>query len=221
VRATTLWLFAFGVLITAAALSYPGGTWESRASPGYSFWHNFWCDLLPTVAINRQDNLRASVLSRLAFGCFAVALYRFWPHAAALARVRPGRSAERLGQTGGLGLLTVALVPSSTSELVHAIAVLASAGCAVVAAAILLPALARAGERLGVALGIAVLAAAVICLGQYVYGGLVTGRPATWLAGGQKITTALLLAFMLRLLFRPRPHALPERVPAHAEPSLH
>ena len=213
-RATAFALFAFGVLISAAALSYPGGTWESRHTVGYSFWNNFWCDLLGTVALNGQDNVRGSLLSRLAFGCFALALYRFWPHAAELAGGLPSaRRAARLGQVGGIGLLTVALVPSTTSQLVHGIAVVASAGCSVVAASMLLRGLARAGERVGAALGLLVTASAVLCLAQYVYQGLFAHEAATWLAGMQKVTTVFLLAFMVRLMFRPARVPAPVHVP--------
>jgi hypothetical protein len=100
-------------------------------------------------------------------------------------------------------LLAVAWVPAATSEVVHGVAVVASAGSSVVAVGLLLPGLVRRGERGAACLGLATLFAAVLCLGQYVYQGC-GGGDATWLAGMQKVTTACLLAFMVQLLVRPR-----------------
>jgi len=218
VRVVTRALFAFGVLITSSALAYPGGTWTHRSSPGFSFWHNFWCDLLSTRALDGRPNLLGSLLARAAFAAFALALVRFWPLAIALSGGaaqrdnpnaatdeprEPGRAARLTGQSGAICLLVVALVPAATSQTLHGVAVLVSAGASVAAAAMLLPGLWRNGERTAVALGTLTLMLAVVCLVQYVYQG-VGGHVAHWLAGMQKITTAGLLAFMVHLLQRAR-----------------
>lgn len=203
-RAHLLPLLAFGGLITSAAVVYPGGNFQDRRDLGFSFWRNFWCDLLGAVAINGEPNLRASLLARLAFACFALALYRFWPGAALRAGGGPAaESGVRIGRIGAVALLAVALVPSSTSELFHGIAVLASAGASAIATVRMVGGLARKGELWGAILGAAVAATALVCLGQYVYQGLISHEPATWLAGMQKITTVFLLAFMLRLVAKP------------------
>lgn len=201
-------LFAFGVLISSAAWAYPGGTWRSRASPGFSFWQNFWCDLLSTQALNGQPSWLAAALARAAFACFAFSLYRFWPLAverAALANPDPAaRSAppaQKAGQLGAASLLAVALVPAATSQLLHAIAVLLSTGSSLLGVSLLLRGLWRQGERLAALLGLGTLAVSGLCLALYVLQGL-SHTDVAALAGLQKIATALLLAFMVQLLLR-------------------
>ena len=40
-------------------LHYVGG---AKASPGFSFWGNFWCDLLHAPALNGAPNERGALL---------------------------------------------------------------------------------------------------------------------------------------------------------------
>ncbi|MET0342315.1 MAG: hypothetical protein ABW252_15030 [Polyangiales bacterium] len=206
-RPVVLPLSLFGVAITASALSYPGGSYRARGSAGYSFWHNFWCDLLSTRALNGDDNLLGSVLSRLAFVAFALALAHFWPRAAALSGPSgASKLAHRLGLFGAAALLVVAVVPAATSQLVHGLAVVVSAGCSIAGVMLLIRSLVRRGEAGAAALGGAVALTTLVCLAQYVYQGF-TNDEATWLAGMQKITTAFLLAFMVQLTARHRTRA--------------
>lgn len=203
--ATLRALLAFGVLITSSALAYPGGTWRERSRPGFSFWHNFWCDLLSTRALDGQPNLLGAGLSRAAFVCFALALFQFWPLVAARAEpARPSPSARLIGRFGAASLLAVALVPAATSQLLHGIAVVTSAGASLVAVSVLLPGLLRRRERAAALLAVATLAVSLLCLGQYVYQGCLGGGGGAWLAGMQKIATALLLAFMVQVSMRAR-----------------
>ena len=201
VVAITRALLAFAALISAAALAYPGGTWTEPGRPGFSFWDNFWCDLLSTTAIDGTANVAGAVLARLAFVCFAFALYRFWPVAAAHAQ-QHGALARRAGRSGALALLAVAIVPSSTSELLHGIAVVSSAGAQLFAVALLIVPLLARGERASALLALCTLSLALLCLAQYVRQGCFDTGAATWLAGMQKVTTLCLLAFMLRVLLR-------------------
>ena len=194
----------FGALITAAAAAYPGGTWDQPDSRGFSFWNNFWCDLLANVALDGRPNRLGAVLARLAFACFALALLRFWPLAAATAGRGPDSVPERLGRFGALSLIAVALVPAASSQALHGIAVVLSAGCAVAAVVPLIPELWRRDARRAALLGTVAVASAVACLVQYVYQGCFADDATTWLAGVQKITTALLLSFMLQLLAQVR-----------------
>ena len=195
-------LLAFGVLITASALSYPGGTWRSRASPGFSFWQNFWCDLLSTEALNGQPSWLAAGLSRAAFACFALALYRFWPLAAERASpALPSPVAQRAGKLGAACLLAVALVPAASSQLLHALAVLLSTGGSLFGVSLLLRGLLRQRERMAALLGLATLLISGLCLALYVFQG-VAGTDVRSLAGLQKIATAALLAFMAQLSLR-------------------
>jgi hypothetical protein len=196
-------LLAFGTLLSGAALAYPGGSYDERGEDGFSFWRNFWCDLLSTQAINGAPNLLGSVLARIAFACFAFALYHFWSRAAEVAGMeRAARVARSLGRVGAVALLAVAAVPSTTSELLHGIAVLVCAGAQVLAVSVLLWPLWRRGEQLGALLASATLAVSLLCLAQYVRQGCFDSTAAGWLAGMQKIATLCLLAFMLRLSLR-------------------
>lgn len=203
--AITRALLAFATLISAAALAYPGGTWTEPTRAGFSFWHNFWCDLLSTTAIDGNSNVVGAVLARLSFVCFAFALYRFWPLATAHAQLR-APLARRAGRFGALALLAVALVPSSSSELLHGIAVVSSAGAQVFAVALLIAPLLARGERASALLALCTLSVALLCLAQYVRQGCFDTGAATWLAGMQKVTTLILLAFMLRVLLRASAH---------------
>lgn len=203
VRITWLCLLAFGIFITAAAISYPGGTWEDPASIGFSFWHNFWCDLLGTVALNGRPNLRGALLARSAFVCFAVALFRFWPLVVRFAGRSPASVSERLGTFGASALMAAALVPAALSQILHGLAVVLSAACSVAAVVPIIPAVWRRGAASAALLGSAAVALAAVCVLQYVYQGF-SGDAAGWLAGMQKITTAFLLAFILQVLTQTR-----------------
>jgi len=44
-------------LYVKAASLYPGGSVRYPESKGFDWVHNFWCDLLPTMAINGEINL--------------------------------------------------------------------------------------------------------------------------------------------------------------------
>ena len=46
----------FFSLYTIAALSYPGGSYRDPNAPGFSFFYNYWCDLLHTIAKNGAPN---------------------------------------------------------------------------------------------------------------------------------------------------------------------
>lgn len=199
-RFTLLSLAAFGACIAASALAYPGGTWENRHSQGFSFWHNFWCDLLAQRSLSGADNGSAKMLARLAFGCFAVALWSFWP--ALVQRLGPahGTTVKRAGRLGTYALALVALVPAADSQLLHGVAVLAAAGASSCALGAVLPALAQRGRKLALTLALLALATAGVCLAQYVYQGVWSHQAASWLAGMQKVATALFLAFMVSML---------------------
>jgi len=192
---------AFGVLLTSAAVAYPGGTWHEPGRVGFSFWNNFWCDLLSSRALNGEANALGAALARAAFALFAYALHRFWPLAVARAHASGAAlHATPIGRFGAGCLLAVALVPAASSQVVHGVAVVVSAGTSLVAIGLLLRGLQRSGQVGALQLGSATILVALLCLGQYVHQGCCGGRDASWLAGMQKITTIFLLAFMVRLL---------------------
>lgn len=199
IQRVLLALLSFGLLLVASASRYPGGNYVERRAVGFSFWDNFWCDLLATRAIDGSANTAGSLLARAAFACFAYALHRFWPVAFAL--VGGASRGVRIGQLGAAALLAVALVPSSSSELVHGIAVVGCAGASTWAVVLLIAPLLRTGERTAAWLAIATVSLTLLCLAQYVRQGL--GGPwASWLAAAQKLTTIMLLALMVHVSMR-------------------
>lgn len=65
----------FVLLYIIAAIQYPGGSWNYMDHEGFSFWHNYLCDLLDVYAINGDLN-HARFYARAALGaiCFSVIL---------------------------------------------------------------------------------------------------------------------------------------------------
>jgi multisubunit Na+/H+ antiporter MnhF subunit len=210
VRAFSLSLTVFLITIWLAAYLYPGGTWFDRTSPGFSFWGNFWCDLLHERSFNHQPNTPSLWLARAAFWAFSVALFRFWPLAA---RLIEGRSLQRwivaLGLCGALTLLLVTMFSSRSEPALHGVFVVASALLGVIAASVLSLALFARADALTRALSLGLIGSALLSLAQYVSQGF-GADAAEWLAGAQKITTLFLLAFMLRCIVLLKRRALVE-----------
>jgi hypothetical protein len=200
-RALVFTLLVFLITIGLSAYLYPGGTWFDRASPGFSFWGNFWCDLLHERSFNKQPNARSLWLARGAFWAFALALFRFWPLAAQLV---VGRELRRwivaLGLCGALTLLLVTMFSSHTDPLLHGVFVVGSALLGVLAASVLSLAIFARADALTRLLSLGLIASTLVSLGQYVSQGF-GADAAEWLAGAQKITTLFLVAFMLRCIF--------------------
>ena len=194
-------LLAFALSIGVAVVLYPGGTWFARDTAGYSFWHNYWCDLLSPVALNGQPNLGGSLLARLSFMCFALALASFWPMALALTDTeRRDLLASRAGQAGALGLVLTALLPSTSTPLLHGIAVVFAALASVLAAFLFSRSQRKRGERVGAALGAIAGLVALAAVALYVYQGTF-GHDVPFLPAVQKATTFLLLSWMARVLW--------------------
>jgi hypothetical protein len=218
-RAFILSLSVFLITIWLSAHLYPGGTWFDRSSPGFSFWGNFWCDLLHERAFNRQPNGQSLWLARVAFWAFAVALFRFWPLAA---RLSAGPTVRRwvvsLGLCGALLLLLVTMFSSRSEPLLHGVFVVTSALLGVIAASVLSLAIFAHVDGLTRAISLGLIGAALFSLAQYVSQGF-GADAAQWLAGAQKITTLFLLAFMVRCIVLLKRRGLFATVNvAHADP---
>ena len=67
----------FVLLYVVAAFLYPGGSWKFQQAEGFSFWHNYLCDLLDEYAINGQLNT-ARYVSRLALGFLCGGILLLW-----------------------------------------------------------------------------------------------------------------------------------------------
>jgi hypothetical protein len=77
-----LWLSLSGLAIftglyIAATFFYPGGSQADKASPGFSWTHNYWCNLLDKTAINGRYN-KARPIAITAMAVLAVTLAFFW-----------------------------------------------------------------------------------------------------------------------------------------------
>src|SRR5262245_45132091 len=71
-------LVLFVTLYVAAAIAYPGGTWEEPSRTGHSFLFNYYCDLMRPVALNGQPNALGAALAEWGQLILALALGPFF-----------------------------------------------------------------------------------------------------------------------------------------------
>ena len=62
-----------------ATLHYPGGSWSVPDQEGFSFWHNYLCDLLDIHAINGEINT-ARFYAIFALASLCIGLFWLWFH---------------------------------------------------------------------------------------------------------------------------------------------
>ena len=65
------------ILYLIAAGLYPGGSDIDKTSRGFSWLHNYWCELMASVAQNGEAN-RARVIAITAMFVLAISLGLFW-----------------------------------------------------------------------------------------------------------------------------------------------
>jgi len=68
-------LFVF--LYILAAINYPGGSWNFTDQNGFSFRHNYLCDLLDHYAINGELNT-ARFFAQAALGALCISIILLW-----------------------------------------------------------------------------------------------------------------------------------------------
>lgn len=68
---------AFVVLYVVATLFYPGGSDVDKNAAGFSWLHNYWCNLLNDIAINGQPN-QAKPIAITAMLILCITLSYFW-----------------------------------------------------------------------------------------------------------------------------------------------
>ena len=83
-RTSRVWILTplFGIvtfigLYVVAALFYPGGSEFDRHAKGFSWLHNYWCNLLNEKSINGEDN-SARPFAISAFLVLGLTLLSFW-----------------------------------------------------------------------------------------------------------------------------------------------
>ncbi len=72
-----LGISVFVLLYFIATLLYPGGSSINKTADGFSWLHNYWCNLLNPIAINGDVN-KAQPLALLALIILCVTLLYFW-----------------------------------------------------------------------------------------------------------------------------------------------
>jgi hypothetical protein len=198
---------ALAVFVWAMALAtwlYPGGSWTDRQSAGFSFWRNFWCDLVRSQAINGSDNGASRRVSSIAFAALALALWCFWPVASSLVAPAHRAAVRRLGRISTLALLAMTLLPSDAHPLLHGVVALVGGGlgmlCAALASATRLNAEVRWSTRR--IAGVAALALAACNAALYVYVAYADGPETPAQPSVQKLATVALLLWMSSTLAR-------------------
>lgn len=73
----TLGICLFGLLYVVAACQYPGGSNADQTAIGFSWQHNYWCDLLGDVSKNGAVNV-ARPIALTAMLMLSVSLAVFW-----------------------------------------------------------------------------------------------------------------------------------------------
>lgn len=129
-------LSAFVVLISLAAVVYPGGNYYDRSYPRHHFWYNFLCDLLHRQGMGGGNNLVGSQLATAGMLALVVCMGVYWTLAPALMPMRPwlGRLCAAAGVVSSLGLVAVALTPSDRLPRLHTAAIVLAAGPGLMAA---------------------------------------------------------------------------------------
>ena len=110
----------FVVLYVWAALYYPGGSWVNPDAPGFSFWHNYLCDLLDYKALNGQIN-SGRLFARAALGVLCISLIYFWFYLPHLFQQKNWNTVL-MWVSGILALITTMLLSSGTHDLTVRIA---------------------------------------------------------------------------------------------------
>jgi hypothetical protein len=191
-----------GAMVLAMAL-YPGGSWTDRESIGFSFWRNFWCDLVRSEAINGADNGQSRRAASLGFAALSLSLWAYWRVATRLLAEPERRRVLVLGRTATVGLLATALLPSDANPVLHGGLALSS-GTLGMSCAALCVAARREGESRRSArrcLGWAALLLAASNAALYIYVAYCGGPETPAQPSVQKLATLALLAWMVRTLW--------------------
>lgn len=175
----------FLLLYLLAAAFYPGGSQADAHAEGFSWLHNYWCNLLPPKGINGQPNA-ARPFAVAAMAVLVFTLLSFW--VAAARRLR-------FSKTGRMVLLfsalaSMALLPFLSSAH-HDAVINASAAFGLVAMAMVYAALYKEGKTFLFAFGLFNLG--LVALNNYVY---YATESLYWLPLVQKVTFASFLLWV-------------------------
>jgi hypothetical protein len=203
---------AFFALFVAAARAYPGGTYFDHASPGHDLWRNTLCDVTRTVALDGRPNGTGCTLARLAMISLAAGIGVLFTRLPELFRARActGSAVRALGTIAALGAVGVVLLPSDRfGSTVHGVAIVCAGVPGLSAALLSLHALVaeRSSARAVVVFGALALAVAAVDFGLYLHELLSSGPSQLAVSVLERITTALLLCWMLAVALELAPRA--------------
>lgn len=101
----------YGGLYFIATLIYPGGSQFDKQAKGFSWMHNYWCNLLHEYAINGQPNpARPVALAAMAILCATIMIFWFiFPVYAGFQK-----NTRILLQTSGMAAMVTGLFLSTT-----------------------------------------------------------------------------------------------------------
>lgn len=191
-------LGAFLMLMTLAAVAYPGGTYCEPAADRYRFWGNYFCDLTASVTGRGEDNSKSAALTEAAFVCFALAAAPFF---VLLGRMSGrARAVGSLGVVSALGTAVLAWLPSRAGPTLHAAAVFSATIPGLAAAALgaygsckrTLP----ARLRIPSALGVATFCVGLVDAAGFAYAVATQAGCVVWLPALQKVVALLLVLWI-------------------------
>jgi hypothetical protein len=193
----------FVLLVAAAILVYPGGTWGDRSTTGYDLARNFLSDLGATHAFNGAANYISACLFAIALVTQGIAVSAFaWAwrdFAFSQARARRlGQLSAALGTACGAAFIGIALAPIDVALRLHNSFVIAAFGLLTAYVASLTYVLWRNGARVAwhvryVAAVLAYFALVSYSLGVGPPGGVVIMIVA------QKLIVAVSMVFVIYL----------------------
>ncbi|WP_147201882.1 hypothetical protein [Segetibacter aerophilus] len=102
----TFGVLVFSILYIVSTLLYPGGYQENKQSKGFSWLHNYWCNLLDENAINGAVNsARPYAMTAMFILCATLAVFWFL----FARRINFSKSIRRLITFSGIASMTITM----------------------------------------------------------------------------------------------------------------
>jgi hypothetical protein len=199
----------FVVCYVVAAGLYPGGSWNDPGQVGFSWRHNYLCDLLDTRAVNGMLNT-GRYWARVSLAFLCLGLIVLWYHLPILTK-GPAWFRHLLRYSGMAALGAMVFLRADNHDLTVRIAGLFG----LVALSFLLLGLWKKGHKLFVLLG-------AWCLGMFLVNYTIyeTGDFVYWLPLIQKITFLSFMAWFVWMAMFLRRNKSGSRDPVHGDNPL-
>lgn len=115
-----LGIILFIILYIIAAFYYPGGSDINKASSGFSWQHNYWCELMASTAQNGEKNT-ARPIALSAMAVLMITLIIFWNQVSDLFRYKKIND-RVIRYSGSLSMLVVPFLLTGSHDMVMNIA---------------------------------------------------------------------------------------------------